>query len=286
MKEQIGIIAYMGFIFLGCGTLGLIYHKARGKFILNKQILGNYYFYARWIFFAMHISLLMIGASIVQKEHMPFLILINYLWPTAIIICSILLAGVEITRWWAFALGSMTIITSLTIETLGPTGLSPDLFNRMTDCIAYAMVFCGAISWGLYSALSRRAGETTGGSTVIPIFQLTFAPLLPLSFVPGMATWGHMTAWALPVLAAYSVLQFLAYLSWDFGMRHGNVVALSLCADFIPWLSLLAAHLMLGVSIENKTAFSAILLVIGATITRYGTLKKKFIIDKNELPDM
>ena len=47
---------------------------------------------------------------------------------------------------------------------------------------------------------------------------------------------------------------------------------LSLCADFIPWLSLAAANIMIGADIGLTTVVSAILLVFGAMITRYGTL--------------
>src|SRR6185312_11882518 len=83
--------------------------------------------------------------------------------------------------------------------------------------------------------------------------------------------WDHLTSSIALVLAGYCILQFLAYRSWDFGVRYGNLVILSLCADFIPWLSLLAAHTMLGVTIGNRTIVSALFLVIGAMITRYGT---------------
>ena len=273
-ESQIGPVAYLGVMYTSIGTMGVINHVARRR-PLPRGIFRNPNLYGRWLFFVLHEALLMFSIAIVQKEHMPFLILINYLWPTAIIVCSVLLAGVKITRWWSFILGSLVVIASMANEILGPSGLSPDLFARTADCLAYAMTFGGAVSWGLYCALSRRAGDATGGSTMIPVFQLTLGLLLPVSFMPGMATWGGLTAWGPLILAVYCFIQFLAYQSWDHGMRRGNVIVLSLCADFIPWLSLLSANLLLGVDIGGRTVISAISLVMGAMITRYGTLHKK-----------
>lgn len=56
-------------------------------------------------------------------------------------------------------------------------------------------------------------------------------------------------------------------------MRKGSVVVLSLAADLIPWISLCAAWIILDVDIGYKTVISAAFLVLGATITRYGTLR-------------
>jgi drug/metabolite transporter (DMT)-like permease len=210
-----------------------------------------------------------------MKNHIPFVILLNYSWPTAVILCSVLLAGVKITRWWALIVGSCIVTASLGCEVLGPHGLAEDLFKNSTDILAYVIAFTGAIAWGLYSALSRKAGEQTAGSAVLPFFQLTIGLALPISFVPGFATWGNASVEGILMLMAFSFLLFMAYIAWDHGIRKGNVIILSLCADFIPWLSLVSAFFLLHVDIHNKTIFSAIILVIGAMITRYGTLPKK-----------
>ncbi len=285
VEEQIGALAIIGFTFASTGVMGLLNHVLRRKPLPDPAIFRNPFFYGRWLFFVLHEGLLIVGISIVQRGHMPFLILINYLWPTAIIVCSVLLAGVKITRWWSFLLGSFVVIASMSIEILGPAGFSPELFTKFSDCLAYLMTFAGAVSWGMYSALSRRAGDATGGGTLIPLFQLTLGVALPISFMPGMATWHNLTPLYGILFGGYCVLQFLAYQSWDYGMRRGNVVALSLFADFIPWLSLLSAALLLGVDIGHKTVVSAITLVMGAMITRYGTLQKKTSPPPFEMPE-
>jgi len=126
----------------------------------------------------------------------------------------------------------------------------------------------------MYSALSRREGDATGGATVLPIFQAALGLALPISFLPGMATWTRLTPVSALLLVAYCFLLFLAYVAWDLGMRQGNVVVLSLLADLIPWFSLAVTNLMLRIDIGRNAVFSAGVLVLGATLARYGTLQK------------
>ena len=86
------------------------------------------------------------------------------------------------------------------------------------------------------------------------------------------------------MFAGYGLLMFVADLCWDVGIRKGNIVLLSLCADFVPWISLATAWLLLDADITLKTAMAGAMLVIGAIITRYGTLIKNPTI-RNRPPE-
>jgi len=277
IQEQIGLLASVGIIFTGAALLSLLWQCLRKTPWPDKAIFSNPLLYVRWICFVLHEALILSAISIVQRQHMPFVILLNYLWPTAIIVFSVLIAGVKISRPWAFLLGSLVVIGSLALEIVDPQAISTQIFASKTDCLAYVFAVVGAISWGLYCAFTRRSGESTGGGTVVPFFQLTFGLALIPCFLPS-----YSVPWTLSTLGAifllgYSFLQFVAYLAWDFGMRKGNVVLLSLGADFIPWLSLASATFIIEVSISTITCISAATLVAGAMITRYGTLQKRTI---------
>jgi len=273
VEEQIGLFAFMGFTYTAMVSFGIIHHLLRRRPLPAAAIFRNRYFYARWLFFVAHEGLLNVGIYLVQKRHMPFVILINYLWPTAIILCSVMLGAVTIRRWWAFLLGSFVVVLSILPEIVGSADLASKLFSRPRDCLAYLVVLIGAISWGMYSALSRREGEASGGATVLPLFQATLGLALPISFLSGRSTWTHLTLVSALLLAAYCFLLFVAYIAWDLGMRKGNVVVLSLLADLIPWLALVTTSLMLHVAIGRKAVSSAVLLVLGAMMARYGTLQ-------------
>jgi drug/metabolite transporter (DMT)-like permease len=284
VEDQIGLLAFMGFTYGAMFAFGAVHHLARRDPLPNKAVFRNPSFYARWFFFAGHEGLLTAGIYLVQKPHMPFVILINYLWPTAIILCSVAMGVVTIKRWWAFLLGSLVVVLSMLYEITGAAGVTSNLFVRRADCLAYLVVLMGAVSWGMYSALSRRDGDTTGGAAVLPIFQATLGLALPISFFPGIATWTRLTPTAALLLLAYCFLLFLAYIAWDAGMQKGNIVALSLLADLIPWISLVSASLMLHIAIGRTVVFSAVVLVLGAMIARYGTLQKRAVVAAYEEP--
>jgi drug/metabolite transporter (DMT)-like permease len=122
------------------------------------------------------------------------------------------------------------------------------------------------------SAIARKYGKETGGGAIIPYYQLTLGLALPFYFMSGSAMIWQLPLWVGLSLIGWGVLFFLAHQSWNYGVHRGNIVALSLCADFIPWLSLISAHLFLHAEITTSTMIAAFTLVIGAMITRYGTL--------------
>ena len=64
----------------------------------------------RWLLFCLNPTCVYTGVTMVTKPHLPFLILVNYIWPTAIIVFSILIAGVRITRLPFFIAGTLIVI--------------------------------------------------------------------------------------------------------------------------------------------------------------------------------
>jgi drug/metabolite transporter (DMT)-like permease len=275
VEDRIGLVAFLGFAFTAMAVFGVLRHLLLREPLPDRRIFRDWRLYARWFCFVLHEGFLAASLALVQRRHMPFVILLNYLWPTAIILCSIFLAAVSVTRWWSVILGSLLVLSSIGFEVLGPHPATTGLFARKADCLAYLLVFVGAISWGLYSALSRRFGPQTGGASVLPLFQATLGTALVFSLLPGSTAWSHFTLRAAVLLAGYCFLLFVAYLTWDTGMRFGNVVLLSLFADLIPWLSLLTTSLMLHVSIPPQAAIAAVVLVAGAIITRTGTTQRQ-----------
>jgi len=129
-----------------------------------------------------------------------------------------------------------------------------------------------AILWGFVSAIGRKYGKETGGGAIIPYYQLTFALGLPFYFMSSSAMLWQLPLWVSMGIVGLGICFYFAHQSWNYGIHHGNIVALSLCADFIPWLSLISAHFILQTEITTTTMIAAFTLVVGAMITRYGTL--------------
>jgi hypothetical protein len=65
------------------------------------------------------------------------------------------------------------------------------------------------------------------------------------------------------------LVPFVSNVCWDIGTRKGNLNSLSLLADFIPWLSLTITAVYLKIPIGYATWAAAVLIVIGALVSRY-----------------
>ena len=236
-------------------------------------------FILRLLFFTLHVTCIYLAVGIVPRSTVPAVIFCNYLWPSLVLFYSIPIAGLKIPRPTIFFLGTLVIILALLIE-FGWHGFSEMQIGSAWRGIALALV--GANAWGLYSAISRRSASYSGGAAVTPLFHLACA-VVAVAFLPNLlsSSTEHPPLLAMilswPIITA-GIFNFIAYLCWDIGIRKGSVIALSLLADFIPWLSLSATSFLLGLSISSATKFSAALLVLGALITRIGTIERRKLL--------
>ena len=275
-QTDIGLFPYMAIAFGLSGLLGFLTQRGRREALPPACVLRVPALYARGVFFVLHEGLVTAAAGLVTRERLPLVILLNYFWPTAVILCSIAFSGVRISRLWAFGAGTLIVLASLLFETVGDSlfVLSRGVSNL--DLLGCALAFVGAVSWGLYSAISRRSGDASGGGSVVPFFQLG------LSVIALVCAWSGSKEHVLYVNGESLVSVFLpivgnslhlslSYAAWDYSMRHGNIVYVSLFADFIPWLSLLVAVPISGITLTSRTVVSAMTLVVGAMLTRYGT---------------
>lgn len=275
VEERIGLFGFMGFNYAAMCLAGLalrfLFHRPWPKRAVFRQPA----LYGRWAFFVLHEAMIVTAVALVQPEHLPLVILLNYLWPTMVILCSMLLADVRVHNAWAFVLGTAIVVGSLGLEILGGQRVSGSLLAHHNDVIAYALAVFGAVCWGVYTALSRRDGDRTGGSGVLFLFQGTLALALPFSLLPGAAHWAALTPKTTLLLLGYCILLLVAYEAWDYSARRGRMVVLTLFADTIPWISLLATSMIVHVPVSGRAILSAVLLGVGAYITRYGTTQAK-----------
>jgi drug/metabolite transporter (DMT)-like permease len=280
MQDKIGMLAMLSVVYFVSGCLGIVLQYCRPSLRLRPVHFHNPALYGRWISFILYFVMIMGAIAIVSQKNMPFVILANYFWPTAVILWSFLLTDLRIARRIFFVMGSLIILFSLSIEFLHGEQSAASLFNTPLDLLACGMSLAGAVCWGFYSALSRRSGNASGGSATIPLFQLTIALAFPLSLLNGFSHWENLTPHLLLFLFFYGGVIFIAMLCWQYGIQHGNIVVLSFAADFTPWISLLCYSVMYHVLIGTYAILAACLLVIGAVIARYGTLPRVPVIDK------
>lgn len=271
-SQDLGFLTTGGLMYLVGGVLGLITCYFRGDLEVDKvNFLKNKYFYYRLLLFVLYAFLFFSAIGLVTTDKLPFIILLNYLWPTVVMILSIVILR-EKFRKDLLTIGSIIIIAGITLEVLGDRTVT--IFSEefsMYSKIASIMAFCGAMTWGLYSVTSRYWGLSAGGVIGIPFIMIATSTILfILRFLFNESS--HFTIGLLPVLSYMLIMPYIAQLCWDIGVRKGDITLLSLLADGLPWLSLTISDISLGLTINSKTWIAAFLIICGAVISRFSMI--------------
>lgn len=223
-------------------------------------------FLIRSVLFVVYCAFLFSAIATVELRNLPVIILLNYLWPSFTLFFSLLFFK-QPYKLIVLLLGTTLVIAGISIEVFhsevysGKASFSGALFPYIT-------AFIGAILWGLYSALNRRWGEKAGGVLGVPlILILTAEFFLILKLYFGEPT--NITPDIVGPLVYLGFIPLIANVCWDLGIRLGNITILSLLSDFVPWAALTITALYLKVPVGSATFVSAVLIVLGAVISRY-----------------
>ncbi len=184
--------------------------------------------------------------------------LVNYLWPLLIVLLSAPLAGEKLG--WPHLLGAL----------LGFAGVALLAFGRGVHfagdhMLGYALALGCALTWSLYSVLSRRFGETP--TDAIAAFCAASAALsLVCHLVFESTVWpATPTAW-LAVLALGCGPAGTAFYFWDHAVKRGDIRALGALSYVTPILST-AILIACGLAEPTGTLLIAALLVtVGAVL--------------------
>ena len=131
----------------------------------------------------------------------------------------------------------------------------------------YVLALVAAISWALYSTLTRRwAGHATDNAA--PLFLIaTGIGLFILHNASSSYLRFPLDPYAIAQLAYFTLCPtMLAYLFWDRAMRRGNIVLVTSLSFFMPVMSTLISCAYLGVPMGRDLLVASGLVVAGAWI--------------------
>jgi drug/metabolite transporter (DMT)-like permease len=179
--------------------------------------------------------------------------LIAYLWPLFIVLVSGLLPGERLRG--LHILGALMAFAGAALIVLrGDSAFDPAALPGL------GLAFLCAITWTVYSVVSRRLG--TVPTEAVVVYCLATAALSLLAHL----LW-EVTAWPINAAGWLSVLALglgpvgAAFFAWDIGMKRGNIQILGVASYAAPLLSTLALIL------AGITAAGPGLLVAAALIT-------------------
>ncbi len=191
--------------------------------------------------------------------------LVNYLWPAATILLSLLLLSKR-TRWLLVPGTVLALAGEFLVITQG-THVSWRSFggHLQANPTAYAFALVAALAWAFYSTLTRRWSRPgTGGAVALFLPAAGLALLVLRLFSPEASVWTVRAAGEVVVLAAFTTL---AYALWDAAMRKGDLLFVTACSYFTPLLSTLVSCVYLQVTPGWRLWAGCVVLVAGSLLT-------------------
>ena len=188
--------------------------------------------------------------------------MLNYLWPALTILFSLVLLG-QRARWSLIPGTLLALYGVVLVLTQGESGFWASFErNFMINSLAYGLGVFAAITWALYSNLTRRWGTPDSRGAVL-LFTLTTG----LSFCMVRLLRPEAGVWTFRVVVEVVVLALataLAYVFWDIAMREGDLVLVASCSYLTPFLSTGVSCLYLQVWPRASLWLGCLLIIAGS----------------------
>ncbi|MGB3519606.1 MAG: EamA family transporter [Elainellaceae cyanobacterium] len=189
--------------------------------------------------------------------------LIAYLWPLLIVLLSALLPN-ESLRWFH---GVGAIAGFLGAGLLISNGQALNIDPRYS--LGYLAAIAAALTWASYSVLSRRFGsiptDAVGGFCgVTALLAWICHGLFEPTIWPVGSQWLAVFGLGLGPVG-------LAFFTWDYGVKHGNIKVLGALSYLAPLLSTLLL-IACGFALPSWNVAIACLFIIGGAVLAAGDI--------------
>jgi drug/metabolite transporter (DMT)-like permease len=203
--------------------------------------------------------------------------LLNYLWPLLIVLFSALLPTERLKPHHLLGILLGVIGTVVLFSGRDWQALSIDHIP------GYSAALLAAVVWAIYSVLSRRFG--TVPTDVIAGFCLATAAL---SFVCHLlfetAVWPATLGQWLAIIALGLAPVGLAFYTWDFGVKHGDIRVLGTVSYAAPVLSTCYLVLAGYAPATLALALAAVLISLGGLVAAKDLLASRTKVTESPAP--
>lgn len=200
--------------------------------------------------------------------------LINYLWPTFILIFSIPILKNKASPW--LILGIMVSLSGIFLVSASMNrevfSIHNSLMNLKHDFLPYLFALGAAVLWGLYSNLAGRMADLSSKLTIplLLIFSGLVLKILAVGF-QEKAVWDSTARIEFFIQALFPYA--IGYILWDAAMRKGNMILVTSFSYLTPLFSTILTGLYLGVTLVTGVWISCALVIAGAVICNFSIRK-------------
>jgi drug/metabolite transporter (DMT)-like permease len=266
LSEQVGPLTAGAAAYLIGGAfclLKLAYSPAPLKRLLQ---LPRLYLLGCGFLFAFYTAALYLAVGLCRsRQQLLEIALVNYLWPALTILFSLPLLKQRASLWLVPGTALALAGVFLVMTQGAPVSWESVTQHLQTNPWAYALALTAALSWALYSNLTRRWSGPENGGAVEVFIPVTGLILLGLRFLTT-----EPTLWSLRAMGeatGLAAVTTVAYFLWDVAMRKGNLLLVAACSYFTPLLSTIVSCAYLKVPPGPKLWIGCLLLVAGSLIS-------------------
>ena len=201
--------------------------------------------------------------------------LINYLWPALTLLLAVPILGhrarIGLVPGVLIALAGIGLVSAAQSPVLSWPGFLADL---RSNAAPYLVAFAAAVTWALYSDLSRRwAGDSDCGAMNLFLLASGLALLVARCFFHEQPRWSPGIAVKMALYVVFSI--GLAYPFWDIAMRRGRMVFVASFSYLLPLFSTVVISLYLHVPLTPALWLGCALVIAGAVICKFSVVERK-----------
>jgi drug/metabolite transporter (DMT)-like permease len=258
--------------FSGFIMLLLLLARFRSEYFTRLKALSIRYYAGTGIFLFLNNTLLFLAVGLATNEKELLIVTIcNYLWPILIYVIKIPVFRLKVRAIpfiISIILGIIGVVLAFSQEYTLRELL--DLARSLDDnFLAYLLALLTAVSWALYSNLTRKFVTDDDFAAVPLIFMLSGLPFLYLMVSRGEFEWRVLTSLYTNIELIYTILLpiSLGYILWNVAIKKGNkdlVVSLSF---LIPLFSIFFISLKFAVRPGMLTWIASLFLITSAYLS-------------------
>ncbi len=192
--------------------------------------------------------------------------LINYLWPGLTLVFSVPMLRKRAGPW--LLPGLLLAFAGVVVSTFGDTlpTWTDFLQHTRANSLPYLLALVAAVTWALYSNVSRRWAANAPVSAM-PLFIFLAGAVMALLQAVRPHTPMHWTLGGMGQIVFVALgPTLLGYLLWDLGVQRGRLTLLASLSNFIPLFSTLVSSVVLGVRLSPYIGLAVLLIIGGAAL--------------------
>lgn len=263
---------FMIYFFGGIIILAILLIWLKKDFFIKSKKLSLDYYLRIGTFLLLNNTLLFIAIGLTTNENELLIVtIINYLWPIITYIIKVPMFHLKPKTGLfllsiVFACGGVFLALS---QSYSLNEFSKNIRTADSNILAYLLTLLTAVSWGLYSNLTKKYHTDDDIAALPVIFIISGLLFLVYLIFKGQFTVNSLSSLYKNYELGYMIVgpTAIAYLFWYIAMKKGNKNLVVSISFLIPLLSILILSIKFSKEVGLQFWIAALFLIGGAWLS-------------------